>query len=188
MTYKSIIQEAKDIQMAMELITLGARLQMLECETQISRPKLIKLYKELRGSPPPKGMLPFSTDWYMIWEQNIHSSMFYNIFRALKKNGESSDIAIIIQAYHLYLEQCPPQVDELPLLTMTRAWTLVRFVNSGMLQLTPCSHCQGHFVTYAHHPVYGFVCSLCQPPSRAIKRRKIIPESEMPAITPQYAY
>lgn len=48
----------------MELITTGARLQMLESETQLSRGRLIKLYKELRGSPPPKGMLPFSTDWF----------------------------------------------------------------------------------------------------------------------------
>jgi len=69
MTEKSIVQEARDIQLAMELITLGARLQMLESETQLSRGRLIKLYKELRGSPPPKGMLPFSTDWFMTWEQ-----------------------------------------------------------------------------------------------------------------------
>ena len=55
MSEKSIVQEARDIQLAMELITLGARLQMLESETQLSRGRLIKLYKELRGSPPPKG-------------------------------------------------------------------------------------------------------------------------------------
>jgi hypothetical protein len=30
MSEKSIVQEARDIQLAMELITLGARLQMLE--------------------------------------------------------------------------------------------------------------------------------------------------------------
>ena len=51
MSEKSIVQEARDIQLAMELITLGARLQMLESETQLSRGRLIKLYKELRGSP-----------------------------------------------------------------------------------------------------------------------------------------
>lgn len=56
---KSIVQEARDIQLAMELITLGARLQMLESETQLSRGRLIKLYKELRGSPPPKGDASF---------------------------------------------------------------------------------------------------------------------------------
>ncbi len=87
MAEKSIVQEAKDIQLAMELISLGARLQMLESETQLSRGRLIKLYKELRGSPPPKGMLPFSTDWFMTWEQNIHSSMFYNAYSFLIKNG-----------------------------------------------------------------------------------------------------
>ncbi|WP_262353594.1 FlhC family transcriptional regulator, partial [Salmonella enterica] len=56
MSEKSIVQEARDIQLAMELINLGARLQMLESETQLSRGRLIRLYKELRGSPPPKGM------------------------------------------------------------------------------------------------------------------------------------
>ncbi|SUH33545.1 flagellar transcriptional activator [Salmonella enterica subsp. enterica] len=55
MSEKSIVQEARDIQLAMELINLGARLQMLESETQLSRGRLIRLYKELRGSPPPKG-------------------------------------------------------------------------------------------------------------------------------------
>jgi len=100
---KSIVQEAKDIQLAMELITLGARLQMLESETQLSRGRLIKLYKELRGSPPPKGMLPFSTDWFMIWEQNIHSSMFYNAYRFLRVckifcvNGQ---IVIVLPGLH----------------------------------------------------------------------------------------
>ena len=83
MSEKSIVQEARDIQLAMELITLGARLQMLESETQLSRGRLIKLYKELRGSPPPKGMLPFSTDWFMTWEQNVHASMFCNAWQFL---------------------------------------------------------------------------------------------------------
>ncbi|MCW2253989.1 hypothetical protein M2263_000080 [Providencia alcalifaciens] len=49
---KSIVKEASDIRLAMELISLGARLQMLESETQISRGRLIRLYKELRACPP----------------------------------------------------------------------------------------------------------------------------------------
>lgn len=175
MTAKSIVQEAKDIQLAMELISLGARLQMLESETQLSRGRLIKLYKELRGNPPPKGMLPFSTDWFMTWEQNIHSSMFYNIYLVLLEHGHSTCVEAVIRAYRLYLEQCPQDDGEAPLLALTRAWTLVRFVDSGMLQLTPCGHCHGHFITYAHQPAHGFVCSLCQPPSRAVKRRKLLP-------------
>ena len=107
MSEKSIVQEARDIQLAMELITLGARLQMLESETQLSRGRLIKLYKELRGSPPPKGMLPFSTDWFMTWEQNVHASMFCNAWQFLLKTGLCNGVDAVIKAYRLYLEQCP---------------------------------------------------------------------------------
>lgn len=113
MSEKSIVQEARDIQLAMELITLGARLQMLESETQLSRGRLIKLYKELRGSPPPKGMLPFSTDWFMTWEQNIHASMFCNAWQYLLKTGLCSGVDAVIKAYKLYLEQCPQQEEAL---------------------------------------------------------------------------
>lgn len=103
MSEKSIVQEARDIQLAMELINLGARLQMLESETQLSRGRLIRLYKELRGSPPPKGMLPFSTDWFMTWEQNIHASMFCNAWQFLLKTGLCSGVDAVIKAYRLYI-------------------------------------------------------------------------------------
>ena len=55
MSEKSIVQEARDIQLAMELITLGARLQMLESETQLSRGRLIKLYKDYAAVLRQKG-------------------------------------------------------------------------------------------------------------------------------------
>ena len=54
---KSVITESQEIQLAIELIRLGARLQLLESETSLSRERLLKLYKELKGMSPPKGML-----------------------------------------------------------------------------------------------------------------------------------
>ncbi len=47
--------------------------------------------------------------------------------------------------------------------------TLVRFVESGMLELSRCNCCDGNFITHAHQPAGSFACSLCQPPSRAVK-------------------
>lgn len=176
MTQKSIVQEAHDIQLAMELITLGARLQMLESETHLSRTRLIRLYKEVRGCPPPKGMLPFSTDWFMTWEQNIHSSLFCNTWQFMVKSGLCTGVEAVIKAYRIYLEQCPQQ-DKTPLLALTRAWTLVRFVESRMLELTDCKCCGGSFINHAYQPVGTFICSLCQPPSRAVKKRKTIATS-----------
>lgn len=43
MAAKSVVTEAQEIQLAIELINLGARLQLLEAETSLSRERLLKL-------------------------------------------------------------------------------------------------------------------------------------------------
>lgn len=59
MSQKSLIDEMHQVQLAIELIELGARLQVLETETELSRTRLIKLYKEVRGMSPPRGCCLF---------------------------------------------------------------------------------------------------------------------------------
>ena len=132
------------VQLAIELIELGARLQVLETETELSRTRLIKLYKEVRGMSPPKGMLPFSTDWFITWLPNVHSSLFYNIYLSLKEAAGCNRIDAFVKAYRLYDEQ----------------------------MLNQCTRCTGQFVTHAHSPAQHYVCGICQPPSRAGKTRK----------------
>ena len=171
MSTKSVIREAREIHLAIDLIKLGARLQFLEAETTLSRDRLIKLYKEIRGVSPPKGLLPFSTDWFMTWLANIHSSMFYNIYRFMVTHGDCERIPAVIKSYRLYLEQVSQQGGE-PILDFTRAWTLVRFFDSDMLQLSACTRCTGLFVAHAHEPQNHYVCVLCRPPSRAGKTSK----------------
>ena len=174
MGIKSVITEAREIHLAIDLIKLGARLQFLEAETSLSRDRLIKLYKEIKGVSPPKGLLPFSTDWFMTWLSNIHSSMFYNIYRFMVTHGGCTRIDGVIKSYRLYLEQVAQQGGE-PVLDFTRAWTLVRFFDSDMLQLSACTRCTGLFVAHAHDPQNNYVCVLCRPPSRAGKTRKVLP-------------
>lgn len=178
MTEKSIIKKYNDIQLAMLLISLGARIQMLESETNLSRGKLIKLYKEIQGCPPPKGLLPFSTTWFMTWEPNIHSSVFYNAYQFLVKNSNKSGVKAIIKAYQLYLEQCPPPTEGEPVLGLTRAWILVKFVESRIMQQSCCKRCKGRFITHAYQPRNSFMCSLCQPPSRVDKNQKTLKENQ----------
>lgn len=171
MTSKSILGEVRQVQLAVELIGLGARLQFLEAVVALSRERLIRLYKELKGVSPPKGLLPFSTDWYMTWLANIHSSMFYNIYRFMRDEAGEDELPALIKAYRLYTEQVESQGSEV-VLDFTRAETMVRFFDSDMLQLSPCSRCGGHFVAHAHDHKHGYVCVLCRPPSRAGKARK----------------
>ena len=140
MAIKSVSQEADDILLASSMISLGARLQVLEAETSLSHDRLARLYREIRGCSPPKGMLPFSVDWFMTWLPNIHSSLFYNVYSFLNARTTSKGIRAVIDAYRLYLENSGVDNAESgePVLSFTRAWMLVRFFDSGMLQLSAC--------------------------------------------------
>ena len=162
MRTKSILTEAKQISRAVALIHLGARLQVLESETDLSYERLLRLYKEVAGKSPSKGQLPFSTDWFMTWQPNIHASLFLNIHEYLNKVAELDEIDTVIKAYQLYQEQTTAQGLE-PLLSVTRAWRLVKFVDNGMLTMTKCSKCGGQFVTHPHEIARHYVVRPVQP-------------------------
>ena len=179
---KSVDNEAEQLQLAIKLIKLGARLQLLEAQTDLSREKLTKLYKEITGESPPKGMLPFSTDWFLTWLPNIHSSLFMNIYHFLKENTEVRGIDALIKSYELYLEQSyslaqtedSPSSTE-PVLSIVRAWTLVRFMETKLLKMHPCKNCKGNFVVNQYDLHQNYLCNLCHIPSRAGKYQKVKP-------------
>ncbi|AVO42056.1 flagellar transcriptional regulator FlhC [Simplicispira suum] len=166
---KSVLNESRQIERAALLIGMGARMQVLESETTLSYERLIRLYKEIAGKSPSKGQLPFSTDWFLTWQENVHSSLFLNIYEYLGKGMELDSVELLTKAYRLYNEQIEiAQVE--PLLSFTRAWRLVKFVDAGMLTRTQCSDCKGQFVTELYEN-RGYVCGLCNPPARAGKSK-----------------
>jgi flagellar transcriptional activator FlhC len=168
MAAKSVLNESRQIERAVALIQLGARLQVLESETDLSYERLLRLYKEVAGRSPSKGQLPFSTDWFLTWQPNIHASLFLNIYEYLGKVSTMEDIDAVMKAFRLYNEQMTSLGME-PLLSVTRAWRLVKFVDNNMLAMTRCSKCGGHFVTESYENSRHFVCGLCEPPARAGK-------------------
>ena len=165
---KSVLNDSRQVERAVALIQLGARLQVLESETDLSYERLLRLYKEVAGKSPSKGQLPFSTDWFLTWQPNIHASLFLNTYEYLSKVSELDDIDAVMKAYRLYTEQIAACGVE-PLLSITRAWRLVKFVDNNMLGRTKCSKCGGHFVTEAYANARHFECGLCTPPARAGK-------------------
>lgn len=176
MCKKSVAKEAEEILLATDMIRLGARLQVLQAETSLSYDRLARLYREIRGCSPPKGMLPFSVDWFMTWLPNIHSSVFYSIYRYLDTHTPAKQSRALVEAYRLYCEQADgglgAPAGEEPVLSFTRAWMLIRFFDSNLLQLSHCERCKGGFIAHAHDPEAGFVCAICRPPPRAGKTRK----------------
>lgn len=175
MRVKSIVSEGQEIRIATELIRLGARLQLLEAEISLSREKLLKLYKEVKGESPPKGMLPFSTEWFMTWQPNMHASLFMAFHRFLLANTSARGLAAIVKAYKLYLEHT--ELNDLEVvLSLTRAWTLVRFFDANMLQLAQCTQCGGKFVAHAFDLTHAYRCGLCHMPARAGRTRRAMKE------------
>jgi flagellar transcriptional activator FlhC len=162
----SVTEEAREVLRAIELIQLGARMPVLEKELTLSRNRLIRLYRELKNASPPKGMLPFSADWYFTWLPNIHASLFYNIFLFFRDQAKCSRLDSLTRAYRLYIEHCESAETE-RVLSFTRAWTLLRFFEGGLLTLTRCAVCSGRFVRHMRDAHTPSTCCICAPPSRA---------------------
>lgn len=172
--HRSVSREAEEILLATEMIRLGARLQVLQAETNLSYDRLARLYREIKGCSPPKGMLPFSVDWFMTWLPNIHSSVFYSVYSYMDAHTPAKKVRALVEAYKVYLEQSGvgrTDVADEPVLSFTRAWMLIRFFDSKLLQVSQCERCKGGFVAHAHDPQKGFVCAICRPPPRAGKTR-----------------
>lgn len=168
---RSLVDEANEVSRAIELIKLGARLQVLESEISLSRGRLLRLYKEVAGVSPSKGMLPFSTDWFMTWQPNVHSSLFYNLHCNVAKAAGIDRVDALIRTYRLYQEQLA--LSGLPeVLSITRAWRLIKFFEAGMLDSAQCKRCSGRFVVHKYDLLSDFVCGLCEPPARAGKTRQ----------------
>jgi flagellar transcriptional activator FlhC len=80
----------------------------------------------------------------------------------------------LIKGFRMYQQQVQAHGDE-QVLDFTRACTLVRFFDGGMLELATCTRCTGRFVAHAHDSRHDYVCVLCRPPSRAGKKKKAQP-------------
>jgi flagellar transcriptional activator FlhC len=66
-------------------------------------------------------MLPFSTDWFMSWQPNIHASLFMALYRFVQA-CRARRVDAIVQAYRLYNDHIESFEME-QVLSLTRAWT-----------------------------------------------------------------
>ncbi|WP_435632133.1 FlhC family transcriptional regulator [Carnimonas bestiolae] len=162
----SLIDQTREQTLAIEMIKLGARPSVILQSLNIPYARVARLYREMTGKPLPKGTLPFATDWFLQWRANIHSSVFLNYHRRLESLSMQCSTELLLSSYRHYLnwQEAPPAE---ALLSMTRAWTLLRFLESHLLQMTRCTRCGRLFVDYANAPQQSFRCGLCAPPSRA---------------------
>lgn len=184
---QTLLAQSKVVEAAAELIRLGARMQVLENMTPMPREKLLRLYKEIKGEAPPRGMLPFSTEWFLEWQPAMHSALYLTHRNELRRLGGSSASAGSNPLWHMpiaykaYLESAKACGLE-PVLTLTRAWSLERFLSSRMLKEISCRRCGGGFLGHVHDIERGFVCGLCKVPPRAGKTAKAKAKADQEAL------
>lgn len=164
---KSVISDADCVQKAIRLVELGARLQVIQTEfSGLSRDRCMSIYREVKGEAPQKGPLPFSTEWFLFRAPNAHASLFMSIHAQLAaSNSQLDKVDHLIAAYTLYLSTVQA-IENPPLLSITRAWSLHRHVASGVLRTMECTACLGNFVVDPYDVAGKFVCSLCDIQSR----------------------
>jgi flagellar transcriptional activator FlhC len=151
---------------ASALVKLGAQLQVLESATKLPRERLLRLYKDIHKKSLPTQMAPIAMDWFMNWQPNTHASLFLNLYACLEQVSRLDEVETLVRSYRVYQEQL--RVLDLPeVLSVTHAWRLVKFVDSGILALTPCTRCQAAFVVPTPDLHEMFVCLLCRTSSRS---------------------
>lgn len=157
--------EAREIARAAALVKLGAPLQVVESETRLPGEQLLRLYQDIHKQSPASEMAPIPMEWFMQWQRNTHASVFLNLHECLSQTSDLDEVEALVRSYQIYREQL--KVLDLPeVLSITHAWRLLKFVDAGMLALTPCTHCEGAFVVPTpalHEP---FVCVPCRTPPR----------------------
>lgn len=169
------LQRANEILQAVKLIGLGARQQLvLSISDTISENRLSWLYKETCGNSPPKGLLPFAEKWFLTWQPNIHSSLFMSYYQFFKVQTTMSPVELLIKSYEAYLKEVSRHAnydEKKPILSITRAWSLLRLMGPmRMLKMTPCTSCGGNFVTRTDESrgfYKVFKCGFCKKPARA---------------------
>ncbi|WP_081080020.1 FlhC family transcriptional regulator [Burkholderia cepacia] len=160
--------DALQLMDAVTLIKHGARLQMLKSEFSLPHDRLARLYREVRGASPTKGMLPFSADWYTTWRANLHGSLFHGIYRFLQNEAGCRRLEALVKAYDQYTACCA-EAGSPPVLDLTRAWTLVRFVDGRILGTTICVVCGSRFISNPNDLCRSPHCVACHLPARAGK-------------------
>lgn len=149
--------------LAIELARVGARPQLIMAETGFSKDRARKIYFEATGEHPAKGQAPYSANQFVdVWRLNIDASLFVNIHFSITSQSQITPIDALIKSYKLYLEHV--YLRDTPRdLSFTRAWTLLRLINAGMLCIKQCSKCGGKFIALPSVKKVIFQCVFCRP-------------------------
>ena len=162
-TKRTLLAEIARYRQAERLLALGARVPVVLEMTRLSNWFLRKLAREVCGCPPKKGQVPNSELWYLRGRNNLQASMFMAMHcHTASVAGEDVDRCdLLIAVYERYLAVLVSARIE-PVLTLDRAWWLLKSFQIRNLKLVECCRCNGRYVRHYGDLERGFVCDGCR--------------------------
>ncbi|XTZ37376.1 FlhC family transcriptional regulator [Salmonella enterica] len=81
---------------------------------------------------------PFTNEWFLDKQNRLHARYFCTIWQLLREKNELNDIKRVIDAYYLYIDDCLPEFNTGPLLTLVQGWALVQTCKQCLLYSGEC--------------------------------------------------
>lgn len=169
-TKRSLLAEVARYRQAERLLALGARVPVVLEMTRLSSWFLRKLAREVCGTAPRKGQVPNSELWYLRGRNNLQASMFMALYeQTAALGGRTVDPCdLLIAVYERYASVLRSAGIE-PVLTVDRAWWLIKSFRIRNLKLVCCEHCGGRFVRHFGDLERGYACDSCRQAAMAAR-------------------
>lgn len=148
----------KNYALAIELITLGARINIIAEETGLSPKILRKAYIEMHQKSPSRGSNKITTNFiYKSLFKSKQATMFVFFFR-IETNQEFPRRCI--NAYKKYEAYIFTVLKSQPAFDISDCWMLAKWSTCGIIKLIRCGNCRSAKLINNHDQQN--ICCICR--------------------------
>lgn len=150
-----LCQHAARLAEAIQLVRLGARVGLICQLTGLDKAPINRLYRQIRGTPSPSGLMPFSDTWYRESDvRHLHTTILWKLYQQLGGEGDAT-ARQLIQVFRAYT-----RLVREPLIDLTHAAFVPRLVTMKLWEERCCRYCRLAFLAPVDMP--EDLCPACR--------------------------
>lgn len=143
---------------AVDLLSLQARVNIIEEVTGISARILRKAFFEMHHRSPPSGSSKFTTNFiFKSFQKTKQATLFLFFFRI---EDDDEFYRRCINAYRRYDKYIFTVSNRKPLLSFSDSWMIAKWSECGTVKLVRCGHCRSAKLVSSEFQ--SSVCSVCK--------------------------
>jgi len=144
--------------LALEMLSLDARVSIVSKQTGFSREVLREMYEEMHHRSSSAGSVKSSSNFFLKSYRLTKESTAYAFFLRIENSHDFH--RQVINAYRYYVSYIRKLSKSSPLLDFSDAWVLSEWIDEGVIKLVRCSYFRSaKLITneLRHH-----VCCVCR--------------------------